>query len=120
MFSHMHLRGKDMTFLARYPDGKNETLLVIPNYNFNWQIPYRWKPGQKTFPRGTVIDCVAHFDNSRFNPYNPDPKATVRNGPQTHDEMMVGFFFYTDANEKLGLSIDPKTGRVMRGPEKKQ
>ncbi len=36
----MHLRGRDMTFFAHYPDGKDETLLQIPNYNFEWQIGY--------------------------------------------------------------------------------
>jgi thiol-disulfide isomerase/thioredoxin len=110
MFSHMHLRGKDMTFKAHLPGGKDETLLVIPNYNFAWQVPYRWEPGKKTFPKGTRLECVAHFDNSTFNPYNPNPKATVRNGPQTHNEMMYGFFFFTHADEKLNLKVDPKTG----------
>src|SRR5262249_48210903 len=38
LFCHMHVRGKDMTFKVTYPDGKSETLLVIPNYNFEWQI----------------------------------------------------------------------------------
>lgn len=114
LFSHMHLRGKDMSFIAHYPGGKEETLLVIPNYNFSWQIPYRWAPGKKTLPKGTKIECIAHYDNSSFNPYNPDPKATVKNGPQTHHEMMVGFFFFTDANEKLGLKINEKTGRVKK------
>jgi thiol-disulfide isomerase/thioredoxin len=114
MFSHMHLRGKDMTFTARLPGGKSDTLLIIPNYNFSWQIPYRWEPGKKTLPKGTRLECVAHYDNSPFNPYNPDPKATVRDGPQTHHEMMYGFFFYTHADEKLGLKIDPKTGREVK------
>jgi hypothetical protein len=110
LFSHMHLRGKDMTFTAHLPDGTDETLLVIPNYNFEWQIPYRWEPNTKRFPKGMRLECVAHFDNSPFNPYNPDPKVTVRNGPQTHHEMMIGFFFYTEADEQLGLNIDPKAG----------
>ena len=110
LFSHMHLRGKDMTFTAHLPDGKDETLLVIPNYNFSWQLPYRWETGKKRLPKGTRLECVAHFDNSTFNPYNPDPKATVRNGPQTHHEMMIGYFFYTDAEEQLDLPINPKTG----------
>ena len=43
---------------------------------------------------------------------NPDATATVRHGPQTHHEMMYGFFFYTDATERLGLQIDPKTGQA--------
>lgn len=114
LFSHMHLRGKDMTFSAQTPDGKKETLLIIANYNFEWQIPYRWESGKKQFAKGTRLECIAHYDNSAFNPYNPDPKATVRNGPQTHNEMMYGFFFYTNANEKLNLRIDPKTGRVQK------
>jgi thiol-disulfide isomerase/thioredoxin len=113
LFSHMHLRGKDMSFIAHYPTNKDETLLVIPNYNFSWQIPYRWESGKKLLPKGTKLECVAHYDNSAFNPYNPDPKATVRNGPQTHHEMMVGFFFYTDANEKLDLHVDAKTGHLL-------
>jgi hypothetical protein len=112
MFAHMHLRGKDMTFSAHLPDGKSETLLIIPNYSFSWQVPYRWQPGAKRFPKGTRLECVAHFDNSAFNAYNPDPTATVRHGPQTHHEMMYGFFFYLDAAERLGLTIDSKTGRA--------
>ena len=114
LFSHMHLRGKDMTFTARKPDGTDDTLLVVANYNFGWQLPYRWEPGKKRLPKGTKLECVAHFDNSPFNPYNPDPKATVRFGPQTHHEMMYGFFFYTAADEQLGLRIDPKTGAAMK------
>ena len=117
LFSHMHLRGKDMTFTAHPPDGKPETLLVIPNYNFSWQIPYRWEPGKKTLPKGTRLECVAHFDNSPFNPYNPNPKATVRNGPQTHHEMMYGFFFYTDADGEARPSRSiRRTGRSANRP----
>jgi len=110
LFSHMHLRGKDSTFFAHYPDGKTETLLALPNYSFDWQLSYVWPRGAQRFPKGTKVECSSHFDNSPFNPYNPDPKATVRNGPQTHDEMMQGFFFYTDDSENLDLRVDPKTG----------
>ena len=114
LFSHMHLRGKDMTFTAHLPDGKTDTLLIIPNYNFSWQLPYRWETGKMRLPKGTRLECVAHYDNSPFNPYNPNPLATVRNGPQTYQEMMYGFFFYTGAEEKLGLRIDTKTGTVVK------
>jgi mono/diheme cytochrome c family protein len=119
MFAHMHLRGKDMTFKATYPDGAEETLLIIANYSFAWQQPYRWAPGAKKLPKGTRIDCLAHYDNSAFNPFNPDPSATVHDGPQTTDEMMDGFLFYVDANEKLRLRIDEKTGLVSDAPKKR-
>lgn len=113
MFSHMHLRGKDMTFIAHYPSGEKETLLSVPNYNYGWQQNYRWIPGEKKFPKGTRIEAVAHFDNSAFNPFNPDPTVTVKYGEQTFDEMMFGFFFYTDDAEDLELRVDPKTGRAV-------
>jgi hypothetical protein len=119
LFSHMHLRGKDMTFTAHLPGGKSDTLLIIPNYNFSWQIPYRWETDKVRFPKGTRLECVAHFDNSAFNPYNPDPKATVRFGPQTYHEMMYGFFFYTDASEALGVRVDPKTGLERKADQKR-
>jgi hypothetical protein len=118
MFIHMHLRGKDATFRAVLPDGTAQTLLVVPNYNFDWQVPYRWEPGKVKFPKGTRIECVAHYDNSPFNPYNPDPTATVKEGPQTYHEMMNGFVFYTAADERLNLEIDPKTGHARAKEEK--
>jgi hypothetical protein len=114
LFSHMHVRGKDMSFIAHTPEGKDETLLIVPNYNFEWQVPYRWEPGKKTFSKGTKLECIAHLDNSTFNPFNPDPKATVKFGLQTEQEMMIGFFFYVDAKADLKLTIDPKTGRVKK------
>ncbi|HKB02522.1 MAG TPA: alkyl hydroperoxide reductase, partial [Gemmataceae bacterium] len=115
--AHMHVRGKAMTFTAQTPAGKTERLLTIPNYNFEWQIPYRWEPGKKVLPKGTRIECVALYDNSAFNPYNPDPTKPVKDGPQTYHEMMNGFFFYVEATEKLGLDVDPNNGRVKKKPE---
>jgi hypothetical protein len=113
LFSHMHLRGRDMTFTALLPDGTTQELLMIPNYSFNWQHSYLWEFGRHRLPKGTVVRCTAHFDNSPFNPYNPDPAATVKEGPQTFHEMMNGFYFYVDADEQLNLTIDPKTGAAQ-------
>jgi hypothetical protein len=110
----MHLRGKDMTFVAHTPDGRTERLLSIPNYHYDWQQNYRWEPGTKKFPAGTRIEVTAHFDNSAFNPFNPDSTVTVRHGPQTVDEMMFGFFFYTADGEDLNLMVDPQTGYEVR------
>jgi thiol-disulfide isomerase/thioredoxin len=120
LFVHMHLRGRDMTFRAIHPDGKSETLLMVPNYSFDWQMPYRWEPGKVRLPKGTRLECLAHYDNSAFNPYNPDPKATVKEGEQTHDEMLNGFVFYTDADEQLHLDVDPRTGHVRARPAEGQ
>lgn len=91
MAPHMHLRGKSFTFTARYPDGKREVLLDVPHYDPDWQLTYELKE-PKLLPKGTRIECTAHFDNSPENLANPDPTKSVRFGPQTWDEMMIGFF----------------------------
>lgn len=111
LFTHMHVRGRDMTFFANLANGEKECLLQIPNYNFEWQLGYELKPGSKILPQGTTIEAIAHFDNSKFNPYNPDPAKTVEYGPQTVDEMFNGFVFYVDNDEELNVPINPKTGR---------
>lgn len=110
LFSHMHLRGRSMTFQAHRPDAEPETLLVIPNYSFGWQHGYQLEPGKFRYPKGTRLEVVARYDNSAFNPFNPNSKADVREGPQSFDEMINGFVFYVDANEDLKLTVDPKTG----------
>ena len=114
MFCHMHARGKDMTFLAHHPDGKKQTLLEIPNYNFEWQHGYEVKPGDVKLPKGTRLEAIAHYDNSPFNPYNPDPKKEVGYGPQTIHEMMNGYVFFTVDSEQLNLKINPKTGWELK------
>jgi hypothetical protein len=91
LYPHMHLRGKSFRFEAVYPDGRREVLLDVPRYRFDWQNRYVLAE-PKRMPEGTVLRCDAQFDNSEQNPYNPDPKATVRFGEQTSDEMLVGYF----------------------------
>jgi mono/diheme cytochrome c family protein len=91
MTPHMHVRGKDMTYVAHYPDGRSETLLSVPKYDFNRQHSYQLSE-LKRLPAGTRLEVIAHFDNSVKNLFNPDPSQTVRWGDQTWEEMMIGFY----------------------------
>jgi peroxiredoxin len=88
---HMHVRGKSFRYDAVYPDGKRETLLDVPRWDFNWQLDYILAE-PKLMPKGTVLSCEAHYDNSIDNPANPDPTKPVRWGDQTWEEMMIGWF----------------------------
>jgi hypothetical protein len=90
MTPHMHYRGKSFDYVLRYPDGKEEMLLRVPKFDFNWQTSYALAE-PKFIPQGTVMHTVAHFDNSSANPSNPDPNKAVRWGDQTWDEMMIGW-----------------------------
>ena len=108
--AHMHLRGKDMMFEAIHPDGRDEILASVPNYDFNWQTEYQLvKP--VAIEAGTKIKITAHFDNSANNRYNPDPTKTIRWGEPSTEEMMDGWFEFI---------LPPKpteTASVKQGPK---
>jgi hypothetical protein len=87
---HMHLRGTSARYVAEYPDGKKETLLSVPDYDFNWQSVYRFAE-PLWLPKGTKLTWSGTWDNSADNPRNPDPKKEVGWGLQTWDEMQNGW-----------------------------
>ena len=99
MMPHMHLRGKDFLYTAVYPTGEKQVLLNVPHFDFNWQLAYV-EDQELLLPKGTRIECVAHYDNSPNNPANPDATKEVRWGDQTWEEMMIGWF---------DVSFDAKT-----------
>ncbi|MGQ9425008.1 redoxin domain-containing protein [Gilvimarinus sp. F26214L] len=101
LLPHAHFRGKAATYVARYPDGKEETLLSVPNYDFNWQTTYHLEE-PKMLPAGTVIVYNQSWDNSAQNPANPDPTREVPWGEQSFDEMLFGNIKYRYANPRPG------------------
>ena len=107
---HMHLRGKDFLYELIYPDGRRETILWVPQYDFGWQTTYELTE-PKVVPRGTTLHCVAHFDNSEDNYANPDPTIEVAWGEQTWDEMMFGWFEMALADQDL---TKPATANSLR------
>ena len=107
---HMHLRGKSFLYEAVYANGKRETLLDVPKYDFNWQTAYRVEQPLK-FPKGTKIHAVAHFDNSTDNLNNPNPKRIVFWGDQTYEEMMIGYFDIATPRGSRSFSDRPGRGR---------
>ncbi|MBI1899925.1 MAG: redoxin domain-containing protein [Planctomycetia bacterium] len=102
LIPHMHLRGKAFRFTAVYPDQREEVLLDVPRYDFNWQNIYMLSE-PKRVPEGTELVCVGHFDNSEENLMNPDPTKPVFWGDQTWEEMMVGSFSMSLAEQDLRI-----------------
>ncbi len=91
--AHLHVRGKAFKYELIGAEGAAETLLDIPRYDFNWQLRYDLKQ-PRLIPRGSTLRVTAVFDNSTGNPANPDPTKLVRWGPQTYDEMLIGYLEY--------------------------
>ena len=93
LYPHMHFRGKDWKYVTHYPDGTSKTLLSVPRYDYNWQESYILNE-PILLPKGTKLECIAHYDNSADNFQNPDPTVAVRYGDQSWEEMFFGFFDY--------------------------
>jgi hypothetical protein len=115
MLPHMHLRGKSFDYRITYPDGKQEKILYVPNYSFSWQLSYYLAQPLK-LPAGTTIECTAYFDNSKNNPFNPDPTKEIKFGEQSWDEMMIGFFDVAVPMDKNPMDLmRPKKGQKPAG-----
>ncbi len=109
LMPHMHLRGKDYTYIAHYPDGRKEILLSVPRYDFGWQV-YYYPVKPLRMPKGTKIEAIAHYDNSTKNPQNPDPSKPVRFGEQTWEEMMNGFFDFVPVQSAAKSAASSSSG----------
>lgn len=93
LFPHAHYRGKSSAFEIAYPDGRLETILSVPRYDFNWQHSYNLTEPLNV-PAGSRIIHRTVYDNSSRNLANPNPERTVPWGLQSHDEMLYGSFMF--------------------------
>jgi hypothetical protein len=104
---HMHLLGREMSLKATLPDGTQQKLLNVPDWDFNWQSTYAYQQPIK-LPAGTKVEMKARYDNSTKNPANPsNPPREVRWGEETTDEMCIAFLYYTADAEHLAAEKSP-------------
>lgn len=105
LMPHMHTLGREMKATWVKPDGTEEPLIFVPDWDFNWQFAYYLKE-PKTLPRGSKIRIEAVYDNSAGNPLNPNnPPKDVTWGEETSDEMMLLV---------AGISVKAPFGGVAR------
>lgn len=110
---HMHVRGSGFKYETTSPAGVTATLLDVPRYDFNWQLRYLYRD-PVVLEAGTTIKVTARYDNSDNNPANPDPTARVRWGPQTTDEMMLGYIEYYLPGEDAAAAKPANSDRATR------
>jgi hypothetical protein len=94
---HAHLRAKDFTYTVVYDDGREQTVLSVPKYDFHWQLAYDLETPLE-LPAGSKLVVTAHYDNSVNNKNNPAADKEVHflgSGNQTWDEMFTPFIQYT-------------------------
>lgn len=114
LFPHSHYRGRSSDFKLIYPGGKTETILSVPNYDFNWQRSYRLAE-PKQVPAGTKIVHTTIYDNSAKNLGNPDPSAVITWGLQSEEEMLYGSMSFSWDKETSAQPIHkPGLTRVVQ------
>jgi len=89
---HAHYLAKRMEGYAQLPDGTKRDLLLIKDWDFNWQGDYRYAKAV-ALPKGTILGMRFTYDNSPENVRNPNqPPKRVRYGLETTDEMAELWF----------------------------
>lgn len=96
--AHMHYRGKSMSARVIYPDNTVDEIINVADYNFGWQPTYRTDE-PLLLPAGSRVVVEGLFDNSVYNLGNPDPTVPAIGGPQSWEEMFIGYLSYTKAPE---------------------
>jgi hypothetical protein len=101
----MHLLGRQISVDFLFPDGTEQRLVEILDWDFNWQGTYAFaKPVPIPFLSSVRLRAV--YDNSEHNHHNPNsPPATVTWGERTVDEMCVAFLWATLSS--TGVTVDP-------------
>ena len=105
---HGHLRTTASRYTAIYPDGREELLLDVPQYDQGWQETYKYAE-PKVLPKGTRIDISFWYDNSpeRAARYDFRSSDSPGHGPRTDDEMSLGFIGYAvELDEPANVTTD--------------
>jgi mono/diheme cytochrome c family protein len=107
LWPHAHIRAVASSYTAFYPDGTEEVLLDVPNYDQGWQVTYTYKE-PKLLPKGTRIDVNFWYDNTaeRGAQKGFNPSTFVGYGPRTDDEMQLGFIGYAEVDEEMSTSTN--------------
>jgi mono/diheme cytochrome c family protein len=109
---HAHVRAKDFRYTVFYPNGREETVLTVPKYDFHWQLAYELET-PLDLPAGSKLIVTAHYDNSLKNEHlrqngtgdsarncGPDKVAYFRKQNQSWDEMFSPLVQYSVDNSE--------------------
>jgi hypothetical protein len=111
---HMHMRGREQSLEAIYPDGRREMLAKVDNYNHFWQIAYEFEDHvAPLLPKGTVLLITTVWDNTADNPINPDPRQWVVFGQRGVDEMSHVWLGMTYLTEEQFETLSAERTRLV-------
>jgi len=86
VYPHAHHLAREMSGFAVLPDGTRRDLLVITDWDFNWQDVYRYRT-PVFLPSGTTVHMEYTYDNSGHRQHGGGMPRRVTYGPNSSDEM---------------------------------
>jgi tetratricopeptide (TPR) repeat protein len=86
IFPHAHHLASQVSAWAMLPGGDRMPLLLIRDWDFNWQDVYRYVT-PVTLPAGTTLHMRYVYDNSGRRQHHSGPPRRVTYGPNSSDEM---------------------------------
>lgn len=118
---HMHMRGNALILEAILPTGRVITISAVKNYNFGWQLNYEYADDEAPLlPAGTVLHAIAVMDNTKNNPYNPDPNRWVGYGQASAEEMAGTFVNWIELSQEEYLKRSSDRRATQRAKETQQ
>ncbi len=96
---HVHLHA--MSMRAIYPDGREELISMVTDFNARWHHSYIYgDDSAPLLPEGTVVVLTGWYDNTEDNPLNPDAEIWYARGSRTTDEMSHAWIAVTHLDEE--------------------
>ncbi len=119
---HMHLRGKAMMVEAILPNGQQQVLGYVPNFEFNWMNNYVFEDDYAPLlPKGTILKITAWHDNTPAKKSNPDPTQWIGWGDRTVDEMAHAWINITYmSDDDFNKEVETRKTKLAATTERQQ
>jgi hypothetical protein len=119
---HMHLRGKAMMVEAILPNGTQQVLGYVPNFEFNWMNNYVFEDDYAPLlPKGTILKITAWHDNTPAKKSNPDPTQWIGWGDRTVDEMAHAWINITYmSDDDFNTEVEARKAKLAATTERQQ
>ena len=91
MMPHMHVRGKNMTYTAKYPDGRKEILLPCRSTTSTGSTPTSWPSRSccRRAPKLEVVAALRQLDEERFQSRSDGDGAVGRSDVGRDDDRVL-------------------------------
>jgi hypothetical protein len=107
---------------AILPNGQQQVLGHVPNFEFNWMNNYVFADDYAPLlPKGTILKVTAWHDNTPAKKSNPDPAQWIGWGDRTVDEMAHAWINITYmSDEDFNKEVEARKAKMSTTTDRQQ